>query len=657
MRRCTSLRHVNLADNKISFTQQSLQTTMQYHRVSRSDRQPSFHTHNSVPSLPPPLPTHSSVNVQYSQSVSSPFETGFPLPSSLTYLSLASCSLHSLPAILCQSLPNLIHLDLTENFLTSLPAEISCLSRLQVLYLSCNDLRECLCPCELARRQRDQETAKKEAGRRKKDLEIVESADEDEAAGVKDDTINVLFDGIQCDDEIGNAELSDERQASRNHSISQHTNTLTHTYTASSQQPHCCFPDLTNLYLDNNFFPFAEPIINAANVNGALAAGATLPTLASATVPFLSPCFLPPTIRFIRLDGNPVLLCKDGIADNRTIRDAQREREREQRSSSGVSDESDDVVDDGVGLRRPSFSRSRSRSINGHRRFTSSSERFINDAYRHPFNVSAVVSALTSLSLVRPLVRVEHRFILPDQILDNLYLGDWECAKNKSGLLSLGIQTVVTVAQFPPLYPHLFTYKVWNVQDIVSEDVHTHFASFVSYVHDRRKAGSVLIHCRQGVSRSATFCIAYIMAFGTDTIHIHREREERERRERVLGKPLTVTVMQAQQDSGEAPSPLSASNDDDAGIYRSDDITDENDQANSPPVQSPRTAIPRPPPPPPPKPLSPTASSRATTSSTGSLACSYEAAYAYVLSRRPRIAPNAGFKQQLKAFEAAAFKQ
>lgn len=44
-------------------------------------------------------------------------------------------------------------------------------------------------------------------------------------------------------------------------------------------------------------------------------------------------------------------------------------------------------------------------------------------------------------------------FPMPDLVLPNLYLGDWDCSRNKHGLKKLGISHVLTVAEFQPPYP------------------------------------------------------------------------------------------------------------------------------------------------------------------------------------------------------------
>jgi len=107
---------------------------------------------------------------------------------------------------------------------------------------------------------------------------------------------------------------------------------------------------------------------------------------------------------------------------------------------------------------------------------------------------------------------VNFQFEVPDEILPNLYLGDYECAKNKISLESLGITHILTVAKFRPLYLSRFTYKILEVDDANSEDILGHLESCVEFIDEGRKKGGILIHCRHGVSRSATVTIGYVMA-------------------------------------------------------------------------------------------------------------------------------------------------
>ncbi|EAL72309.1 leucine-rich repeat-containing protein [Dictyostelium discoideum AX4] len=101
--------------------------------------------------------------------------------------------------------------------------------------------------------------------------------------------------------------------------------------------------------------------------------------------------------------------------------------------------------------------------------------------------------------------------IVPDLIIDKLYLGCRECAMNKSWLKDNNVTHILTVANFKPLYPDLFKYLIINIDDVDEANIYQYFKEMNTFIDEGREKGGVLIHCRAGVSRSATATIAYIM--------------------------------------------------------------------------------------------------------------------------------------------------
>ena len=87
--------------------------------------------------------------------------------------------------------------------------------------------------------------------------------------------------------------------------------------------------------------------------------------------------------------------------------------------------------------------------------------------------------------MVKRGVKIQYDYPAPDLILDHLYLGDWECAKNKNGLVDLGITHILTVAEFKPLYPHVskrIFFKILNSLDFLKFSYNfADFFSFFSY--------------------------------------------------------------------------------------------------------------------------------------------------------------------------------
>ncbi|KAF9928595.1 tyrosine/serine/threonine protein phosphatase pps1 [Linnemannia zychae] len=150
-------------------------------------------------------------------------------------------------------------------------------------------------------------------------------------------------------------------------------------------------------------------------------------------------------------------------------------------------------------------------------------------------------SNINNFMTVRPFTRPEHieKFgwfyhpefegSFPSRILPFLYLGNLAHASNPGLLRSLGIQYVLSVGEEAHgLNVHMgevgtaeegiksTQFMVKLVDDMFDNGIDPlwrHIENCVSFVDEARKNNTrVLIHCRVGVSRSATIVIAYLMA-------------------------------------------------------------------------------------------------------------------------------------------------
>ncbi|XWS63743.1 hypothetical protein CRYUN_Cryun06bG0127900 [Craigia yunnanensis] len=100
------------------------------------------------------------------------------------------------------------------------------------------------------------------------------------------------------------------------------------------------------------------------------------------------------------------------------------------------------------------------------------------------------------------------------RIADHIYLGSDAVAKNREILRKNGITHVLNCVGFvcPEYFKNDLVYKTLWLQDIPSEDITSVLYDVFDYFEDvREQGGRVLVHCFQGVSRSTSLVIAYIM--------------------------------------------------------------------------------------------------------------------------------------------------
>jgi protein-tyrosine phosphatase len=99
-------------------------------------------------------------------------------------------------------------------------------------------------------------------------------------------------------------------------------------------------------------------------------------------------------------------------------------------------------------------------------------------------------------------------------VVDNLYIGNEAAARNRALLASLGITHIVNLNGYESHvgFPEGFEYCIVKLRDTSWETLTDEFWEAVQFVKKAiEMGGSVLCHCRRGVSRSAALCIAYLM--------------------------------------------------------------------------------------------------------------------------------------------------
>ncbi|CCW70501.1 unnamed protein product [Phytomonas sp. Hart1] len=103
------------------------------------------------------------------------------------------------------------------------------------------------------------------------------------------------------------------------------------------------------------------------------------------------------------------------------------------------------------------------------------------------------------------------------EVLPWLFVGGEEPARNRALLLSKGITAVVNTVAFaiPSQFTDVFLYLSLCTSDSPEEPITSLFPLVNRFIDEEHftNGGKVFIHCQQGVSRSCSFVIAYIMWF------------------------------------------------------------------------------------------------------------------------------------------------
>ncbi|AYV82863.1 MAG: internalin-A precursor [Hyperionvirus sp.] len=101
-------------------------------------------------------------------------------------------------------------------------------------------------------------------------------------------------------------------------------------------------------------------------------------------------------------------------------------------------------------------------------------------------------------------------FMKPLKIIDNLYLGDHNSAKNIELLKKFKIIAIINISGGKMLFQSEIKYLRINMPDSDKSKITDHLDEAVKFISDHIKNGAVLVHCHAGMSRSPSFIVAYL---------------------------------------------------------------------------------------------------------------------------------------------------
>nr|XP_055036680.1 protein phosphatase Slingshot homolog 2b isoform X1 [Misgurnus anguillicaudatus] len=137
----------------------------------------------------------------------------------------------------------------------------------------------------------------------------------------------------------------------------------------------------------------------------------------------------------------------------------------------------------------------------------------------------------------------------PTEIFEHVYLGSEWNASNLEELQNSGVQYILNVTrEIDNFFPNLFEYHNIRVYDEEATDLLAYWNDTYKFISRAKKAGAkCLVHCKMGVSRSASTVIAYAMKeYGWDLEQAFEYVKER----RAVTKPNPSFMRQLEEYQG-----------------------------------------------------------------------------------------------------------
>jgi len=109
-------------------------------------------------------------------------------------------------------------------------------------------------------------------------------------------------------------------------------------------------------------------------------------------------------------------------------------------------------------------------------------------------------------------------------VIDKLFLGNREMAKDARRLKQKGITHVVNCAEeLPDYHPKEFRYLSLKMKD-PDPRLATHLVAAAAFIDEGRAEGGVLVHCFAGVSRSPAVILAYLCHHHAEALPVAAKR-------------------------------------------------------------------------------------------------------------------------------------